>query len=673
MKKLVVIFLLLILSFSPAVVHAQLNKTDIDSAEVAKLSAQIDSAKTIVYMQKIEEYKAKLAQDSTNKDAVINLGQYYTNLADYDSAEAVYENYLNKYPDDSEVFYKYAQAEANNREFDKASANMDILLQKDPNNLKYQLFRAQLAVWVGQNYNRAKTYLNNVLAENPNNLAALLAKSSLDMHTNDFVSAQNNMDKIKTIDPENADLKKLESDMYVQKLRYKQEQQFAILLEGERLYGSGNCKEAIAKYDEYMSQTEPNVLIEKEYADVNVCAGNYQKAIDIYNNVLNQGYDYNVDLQRAKTYYYMGDSVNALAAFQRLTKDQPKDFTTNLYLGDSYSRMHEYGKARDVYYNMEDKLELDSSQTAIVNQRISWTPVTGFRGMLASFPTYILLTPYGSYYSDNTSIKENTQGLRIDLGLTSFLSVGVEAFRSTLASGSNSTFNYNVVNSNSIRWNIGLRLSDSFTFGVGFGNSYYGNNVSQPLANIYLRSDVPDVYSAYATYDKLDASQVIYSPSLISLRFNTDLFRLGGSYQFKSGVKLGADYSHFSISDGNQGYNLALRIGKYFYPGFLLGYEYLASGFAKSSFLYYSPSTISSHNITADWDIIKDTTATVTIGGLIGFIANSNTIIRQAYAAATVRLASSFSIQARVLGGGSYQYGAGYNSFSAYLAAYWTL
>lgn len=670
MKKVLLFFFLII---TPAIAFAQVDTTLIDSTGIAQLSAEIDSAKMAVYMKKIEEYKAKLAADSTDRDAVLHLGAYYNFIVSYDSAEAVYQSYLNKFPNDAEVLYSFAQAEANNREFDMASANMDTLLQKHPNNLKYQLFKAQLAVWIGRDYENARTYLDNVLAKDSSNLAALLAMSSLEMHTNHFIKAQNYIDKIKLIAPQNSDLKELESDMYVQKLRYKQEQEFAILLQGESLYGNGQCKEAIAKYDEYMSQTQPNVIIEREYADVNVCAGNYQKAIDIYTNLLSQGYDYDIDLQRAKAYYYMGDSANALTSFQKLVKENPHDFMANLYLGDSYVRMHEYGRARDAYYNMEDSLKLDSSQTVMVKQRISWTPVTGFRGMLASIPTYLLLTPYGSYYADNTNIKEVTQGIRLDVGINSFLSIGVEAFRFTLASGSNSTFNYTVINSNSFRWNIGLRLENSITFGFGFGNTYFGNNFSEPLANVYLRSDVANVYSAYATYDKMDASQVIYSTTFFNLRYTADIFRLGGTYQFKSGVKLGGDYSHFSFSDGNQGDNLALRVGKYFYPGFLLGYEYLTTRFAKTSTLYYSPSSVSSDNITVDWDIIKDTTTTVTVGGLIGFIQNSNTIIRQAYAAATVRLADTFTIQARIVGGGSYQYAAGYSSFSAYLSAYWTL
>jgi len=644
-----------------------LSRANYDSSEVAILSAQVDSAETIVYMQKVQDYKDKLAKDSTNKDAVINLGKYYNDLGSYDSTETVYENYLDKYPNDREVLYSYAVAQSMNREFDKASANMDTLLTVDPNNLKYQLFRGQLAVWMGHDHEMAKKYLGNVLADNPNNVAALIAMSSLSMHTNDFVAAQDYMDTIKILDPTSSDLKQLESDMYVQKLRYKQEQSFAILLQGEALYGEGHCHQALEKYDEYLAQTESNILIEREYADVNVCAGNYQKAIDIYTSILNQGYDPAVDLQRAKAYYYMGDSVNALASFQKLEKDQPDDFTTNLYLGDSYTRMHKYSEARDVFYNMQDKLKLDSTENATVAQRISWLPVTGFRGFLASFPTYTLLTPYGSYYMDNTGIKENTQGLRVDLGLTGFLSIGAEAFRMSLVS------NTALLTASSFKWNIGLRLADNVTFGVGFGNTYFGNNITEPLANVYLRAEVPNVYSLYGTYDRLDASQVIYSQSLVYTRLNANLFRAGGAYLFKTGVKISADYTYFGFSDNNAGYNLALRIGKYFYPDFLLGYEYFTSGFAKTSALYYSPSTYSSHNITADWDLIKDSTTTLTIGGLIGFIANSNYVIRQGYVAATFRITDRFTVQGRIVGGGSYLYASTYQSFSAYITAYWSL
>ncbi len=638
-----------------------------DSVEVTQLSSQVDSLSAIVYKQRIIEYQAKLAADSTNKDAVKNLGLYYSRLQDYDSSIVVYGSYLNRNPNDAEILFMYAQAQADNRDYFKAQDKMQTLLKMDPKNLKYQLFMAELDVWTGQNLDEAKNYLNNVLSQDPNNIAAIVAMSSLSMRNNNFADAESYMDKIKSMNPESPDLKTLQAALTMNKFRYQQEQNFAILKDAETLYGQQKCEDALPLYEKFLANSAQNNAIEKEYADANVCAGHYQKAIDIYTSLLNQGYDFNIDYSRATTYYAMGDSVNSLANFQRLVKDNPDNFNVNMYLGDSYFRMHEYNKARDVYDNMQEKMKLDSSQTAMVNQRYSWMPVTGFRGILGAFPTYTLLTPYASYYADNIGIKNSIQGLRIDLGITSFISVGAEAFRTTLSS------NLVMINTNTVRWDLTFRLTDALLFGVNFGNTYYNNSFSQPVADVYARNEVPNQYAIYGTYSRLDASQLVYSPYLIGVRINANTFRAGGYYQLKSGLKTSVDYSYLSFSDGNLGYTLAFRIGKYFYPDFLFGYEYYGSGFQKTSFLYFSPQSYSSHNITADWDIIKDTTATVTIGGLIGFVSNSTFILRQAYGLATFRIADRFTLQGRISGGSSFQNYVGYSSWTVGLTAYWAL
>ncbi len=638
-----------------------------DSLQVVAISAQVDSLSNLYYKDEVVAYKAKLASDSTNKDAIKNLGLYYSRLQDYDSALAVYSSYLNKYPDDSDILYMYVQAEANNRDYFKAQDKLQILLKKDPQNLNYQLFMGELDVWTGQNLDDAKNYLTNVLTKEPDNIAGLIAMSSLSMRNNDFVSAQNYMDKIKTLNPDSPDLKSLQAAMTMNKFRYQQEQNYAILNQAETLYAEHNCQDAIPLYEKFLANTPQNNLIEKEYADVNVCAGNYQKAIDIYTNLLNQGYDFNIDYSRATTYFAMGDSVDALANFQRLAKDSTNNFNVNLYLGDSYFRMHEYSKAEDVYDNMKEKLNLDSAQIAMINQRYNWMPVSGFRGFLNTFPTYTLLTPYASYYADNIGIKNATQGLRVDLGITSFFTLGVEAFRTALKS------NTAQENTNTFRWDLTFRLAETLMFGVNFGNTYYSNSFRQPIADIYARSEVANKYAIYGTYSKVDASQLIFSTNLITLHMIANTFRAGGYYQFKSGVKTSLDYSYLSFSDGNIGNTLAFRIGKYFYPDFLFGYEYYGSAFRQTSPLYFSPSSYSSHNITADWDVLKDSTSTVTIGGLIGFVANTNFILRQAYGIATFRLADRFTIQGRISGGSSLQNFVGYSSWSAGLTAYWSL
>ena len=129
---------------------------------------------------------------------------------------------------------------------------------------------------------------------------------------------------------------------------------------------------------------------------------------------------------------------------------------------------------------------------------------------------------------------------------------------------------------------ITLRLSEKVIFGLDFGNTYYNYYQStsyvEPVAEIVLRTDDSSHYSLYADFLRTDASQVNYSSYFITYRSMADLLRLGGYYQFSSGIKFSVDYSYFYyFIDDNNGYNLALKLGKYFYPDFILGYEYYGS------------------------------------------------------------------------------------------------
>ncbi|MGD1007617.1 MAG: tetratricopeptide repeat protein [Ignavibacteriaceae bacterium] len=642
-----------------------------DSLEVGPISTRLDSISTALYQAKINELMAKFSHDSTDKNTVLNLGIYYFRMENYDSALVVYTIYLNKYPEDEEVLFAYAQAEASNRDYNRALEKVDILLKMQPNSLKYKLFSGQLNVWLGQNIDTAKVLLEDVLRQDPDNLGALIAYSSLNMRQNNFAVAQDYIEKVRALSPDSPDLKTLETTLETQKLRYQQEQNFAILQEGRRLWGDGQCSDAVAKYDEYMSKSESNILVEKEYADVNVCAHNYQKAIDIYNSILSQGYDFNTDLSKAEAYFAMGDSVNSLQAFQALKSSHTDDFNVNLYLGDSYLKMHEYKKARYVYENMEDSLKLDSTQTAMVQMRYKWLPVTGFTSFFNSFPTYALITPRASFYADNIGTRSYTEGLRLDLGVTSFLTVGVEGFRTDLSSNSLQVI------SNTFRWDFTMRLAERIIFGLDFGDNYYNYsytaNYTQPIVEIFLRTEDPNHYLAYGDYLRTDASQVIPSAYTIINRLWADLTKAGGYYQFNSGLKFSVDGTYLSFSDGNTGYNLALKLGKYFYPDFMLGFEYYTAAFNHTTLNYFSPTSYSTDNIFADWDIIKDTTITVTIGGLLGFVSNSSYILRQGYASATWKVFDRLTLTGIIAGGSSFLNVTGYSSFSGYFAAYWTL
>ena len=114
----------------------------------------------------------KFAKDSTDKNTALALGTYYSQMQNYDSALVVYSIYLNKYPDDEEVlFFASAQAQADNRDFNKALDIMHILINIRPNNTKYKLFMAELDVWLGQDLDTAKVLLEDVLQRSRTTLA----------------------------------------------------------------------------------------------------------------------------------------------------------------------------------------------------------------------------------------------------------------------------------------------------------------------------------------------------------------------------------------------------------------------------------------------------------------------------------------------------------------------
>ena len=127
------------------------------------------------------------------------------------------------------------------------------------------------------------------------------------------------------------------------------------------------------------------------------------------------------------------------------------------------------------------------------------------------------------------------------------------------------------------------------------------------------------------------------------------------------------------MTDGNSGHKINVRLGKYFSPEILIGYEYENLNYLFSSMYYYSPQNYSSHSLFGDFDIYKssDRLSKITAGGKLGVISNSSYIIRQLYISFNWNLVKQFTIQGYMAYGSTYQSTIGYSSFSAYFSAYW--
>lgn len=627
-----------------------------------------------VYNEKITDYKSKFEQDAKNKEALLKLIEYYLYLQNYDEAIAAIEKHLSASPEenDTALLYKYAQIVAWNRDFIKAKDQMDILLQKDPNNLEYQLFRGELSVWLGQDLDKAKVYLENVVSKEPNKIEALIALGSLYLQQQNFTSAQEMADKAKAINAGNEGVLKLQSNIDFQKLRAEEDRLFLVLEEGRKIALDGRCAEALEKYEEYIAKSEQNRTVLKEYADVCACAGNFTKSIGIYNDLLQQEYDPELDLARAKTYYWMGDSTQALTEFERIAPTRPDDFITNLYLGDAYMKMHKYDQAGKVYNQLMD-WQLDSSKTAMVEQRIGWLPVTGIRTLFIAFPQYVSISPDALYYGDNLGFRYNSQGLRVEMGMFPFLALGAQAYRSTLSS------DYANMNINTIKYNLFLRFSKYLLTGFGYGKAYYADysGTKKDVIDAFATFDMPKKYYASASFGRMDAAQVLYSKSLVGYRLKADVIKLSGYVQIPSGFKLSSTYTYLKIEDGNRGANFELRLGKYFYPDLIAGYEFYSTVFGRYSSLYFSPTSsknpYSSHSLWADWDIITEDPFFATLGGRVGFIPISNYVLKEIYGLITYKIGERLIIRGRAGYSNSVNVTVGYGARSFTVSAYWAL
>ncbi len=640
-----------------------------------------------VYNEKIDYYTKKLEKDSTNKEAISKLADYYSRLQNYDEAYSLLDNYFNNVPDEksSTLLFQYAKAAAWAREFDKAIQITDGLLTDNPNNLDYQLFRAQVSVWHNVDIDLAKQYLQNVLAKKPNNFEAQIAMASLLVTEKNFDEAQQHADIAKKLSPKNHQNEVLQSRIDFEKMRAQEEKLYAILNDGREKVIDGDCEGALPFYEEYLSKAEPNDLISKEYGDVLFCANQYDNALATYEDVLSNGYNYDAALNRGKVLYAMGDSLASIEAFHQLVKEEPEEFDPRLYLGDSYAKASFSDSARTVYDTLLT-WDLDSTEIAMVNQRIGWLPVTGINAILSTFPNYIGFAPSFSYYADNISFKYSNVGARLELGITEFLSAGVSFYKNTLSANRNGLSDSLLTRQantgvfftgnrtfTTFKGHVFITLSKRFRFGGGFGSINSSDGVNEIANDFFISYKRKDAFSIAANYMSTDAAVILYSPYLIDTRLMAKFWGIDGSYQHKSGMKIASHFDYIRVTDSNEGNNFWVRLGTYYYVYLSAGYEYAYSNWAYDSPSYYSPGNFESHSIWIDAELEDSKELKLNLGGKIGYIPSSSFLILNGFISGSFRPSSLLSITGKISGGSTAQNNSSYKSFSASLSAYWTI
>ncbi len=288
---------------------------------------------------------------------------------------------------------------------------------------------------------------------------------------------------------------------------------------------------------------------------------NYKAAISIYDSLLNKAYDYDIDKQRAKVYYWSGDSVQALIHLRDVASKNPDDAEIKLLLGDSYAQNKQYDSAEKVY----NELLAKAPDSYIIKQRLSWLPSGNGEGSSGfSIPTYFLVSPEFNAFSDNQSFYYNIEGLKLEMGITNFLSIAGSAYRGGLSSDSSA----NNLNFNLYKGIVYLRFANVFTFSSGYGKTYFTNSQSREVFQASLKAEKENEYLIEASYNSMDAAQLLYSTNLVDNRLKADDYSIEAKYQKINGVVASGKYSYIYVYDKNKGNEIEFRIGKKIFSDF---------------------------------------------------------------------------------------------------------
>lgn len=201
----------------------------------------------------------------------------------------LYEDFLDRHPDDPEIRERLAQLYQSNNQLDKAKGEWEKVIALMPGDLRAHLAQAQIAE-VEQDTATAVAHYEAVLAQDPKNLALLLRIGELRYRSEDLAKAQDLFSRAKEIAPDSP---------------------------------SANFWLAV------MSENR----------------GDWDQAISLLKQVVDKTPEPSVMLRLSYYYSQVGNSKEAIKILETLSKNEPEntDFLTYLYI--SYEKTAQYDKA----------------------------------------------------------------------------------------------------------------------------------------------------------------------------------------------------------------------------------------------------------------------------------------------------------------------------------------
>lgn len=630
------------------------------------LYTEVSSKRNLYYINKIDSLQQQNEINPNQKDIVLELAKYFSYRKQLDKSISLLENYLVEFPNDEDVLYQYALHLEWDNQLKESKQTAGKLLDINPSKIEYQLLWSKLSVWMNEDLDIAENYLNNILSVDKNNLDAIITLAMLNFQSEDFESFEKYVSSANESAPENSDVINLRSMLALQKERNDAAALYKKVEKARQLLFEKNCREAQNLFKEYLSDPKSDKSVYKELADAFLCENNFSAAIDIYDSLLAVEYNYEISKQRAKVLYWSADSINSLIAFKKLAAENPEDAEVKMYLGDSYVLNGEYENARLIYSQLQEI----SPTSELLRQRIAWLGAEGQTGFsIGNIPTYVLVSPQSYYYDDNLGFKINSQGVKLEFGLSSFLSIGGFVSRGALYS--------DLIRKDisTVKGSVFLKLGKTITINSSFGKTFIKNYKGLLIAENTINVEKKNLYNFSIFFNSMDAALLLYSPFLVDIRLRAANVGLSGKYFGASGLRLSAKYNFLFVAEGtkNNGNSFEFRIGKEFQDNLTCGYEYYYYNFENASAYYWSPAGFESHSLWTDINFYKDNETSLTVGGKVGLIPNISYILREIYGEFDFTLMQNLTLKTRITGSSSAQQSLGYSSYSISASLFWLL
>ncbi len=653
---------------------AILEKKHSDEIRYQKLKKRLDD----YYKKQIVVKEKLLEKDPSNREAVLAVAENYINLEEFDKAEEILNKYLEILPDDLEAKYLLAKTFMLQHENEKAYEIIKEVIDDGGNKIKYKLLAGQLGVWTLDQSDVPKNNLYDVIAAEPKNVTALVALGLYYYNQNEVDSVGHYVELAEEVEPENEDVVELRNMYELLKLKKEYEKYLTIAAEADSLSREGNYEEAVEKYNEYFSK--PAELNMDDYpvllslASAYAALNRYDSAAAVYERALQYNDDEQVEILKAKSLFWAGDSLEAVNEFEQLAEKYPDNPELKVFLGDSYIRAKEYERAREAYLSVPDS----AWETYDIERRLSWLPAEetsvsgrGFWSTLGyDILSYLYLNPHIYYFNDLLDFTYAFIGVEANTGLFRFLSVGASYRYGILSDGVYDNYFHRTM------FFLHLKPSKRFRISGGLGKMF-GDYYNRNEYEVSLEYTDSLKYRYYGIYMYGDGAEILYSPYLVPYKISAEMYKIGGYYDFSTGLTLRGFWSFLhalpgTSSSDNWGNEFLLRIGRRFNEEYIIGYELDYIDFQFTSAYYYSPQEYVSHSIWGEWSFYKDAEWDLKFNGRIGYVPASTYFIWDGRIDAEYRPYKNLYVTGFAYFGQSQRYYLGYRSKAFGISLSWS-